>query len=230
MKSKRMGGGTRAHSAPTDARPLPKLKPPGAPSLIPSPSPSFDPPVFQLPGSPSTPSRRLEEKALSRSAPTRLRRITPLEMDLEQSRPEIQNSPISSEASSNTTPTGSPTIYAILQHRGQQPARQFGFSRKFSPLESPESSPQSSPSIRNRGRRPMESTSSRQKVAFGLTMATLPEHGRGLKPEKGNIHMDGNGTEGPLGDLQFQMDLPVSKKGVENKGKDPDESLDFLDF
>jgi len=234
---------THAYSAPTDLRRLPKIKPPLAPSLVPSPSPSFDPPLFQLPqGSPSVTPRRLEEKEkiLSRSAPTRLRRICPLEMDVEPQRLEPLHSPMSSETSSNTTPTGSPTIYAILQHRGQQPARQdgrFGFSRKVS-SGSPSSPQQSSPSpdrMRNRrvGRRPTDGISSRQKVEFGLTMAPLPEQGRGIKPEKSNIHqMDESGpTEGrkfSLGDLQFQMDLPVSKKEIEDKRKEPDETLDFL--
>lgn len=233
-----------AYSAPTDLRRLPKLKPPHAPSLVPSPSPSFDPPLFELPqGSPAITPRRLEdkEKILSRSAPTRLRRITPLEMDVEpQSRAEPLHSPMSSETSSNTTPTGSPTIWAILQNRGQQPARQdgrFGFSRKVSSASSgsPSSPQQSSPSPGNRrmGRK-ADGISSRQKVEFGLTMAPLPEQGRGIKPEKSNIHpMDeSDPTEGSkfssLGDLQFQMDLPVSKKEIEDKRKEPDESLDFL--
>jgi len=233
---------TQAYSAPTDLRRLPKMKPPLAPSLVPSPSPSFDPPLFQLPqGSPAITSRRFEvkEKILSRSAPTRLRRITPLEMDVEpQSRIE-PHSPMSSETSSNTTPTGSPTIWAILQNRGQQPARQdgrFGL-RKVSSVSSgsPSSPQQSSPSperMRNR-RKPTDSISSRQKVEFGLTMAPLPEQGRGIKPERNNLDpMDESGpTEGgkfSLGDLQFQMDLPVSKKEIEDKRKEPDESLDFL--
>jgi len=106
---------TRAYSAPSDARQLPKLKVPAAPSLCPSPSP-FDPPTFQLPGSPSLTTRRLEEKVLSRSAPSRLRRILPLET--EDSRSDV--SPVSSVAS-NLTPTGSPTLYSLLRSRGQTP-------------------------------------------------------------------------------------------------------------
>jgi len=221
---------THAYSAPTDLRRLPKLKPPLAPSLVPSPSPSFDPPLFQLPqGSPAITPRRFEEKEkiLSRSAPTRLRRLTPLEMDVEpQSRVE---SPLSNETSTNVTPTGSPTIWAILQNRGQQPARQdgrSGFSRKGSSVSSgsPSSPQQSSPNRRG-------GISRRQKVEFGLTMAPLPEQGRGIKPEKSNIHpMDESGpTEGEkfsLTDLQFQME-PGSKK-IEDKRKEPYESLDFL--
>jgi len=231
MKPKGLRENTRAHSAPTEVRL--KLKPPGAPTLVPSPSP-FDPPAFQLPGSPSLPTRRLEEKILSRSAPTRLRRITPLD-DLEQNRSETVNSPIGSETSSNITPTGSPTIYALLHNRGQ-PARQsdiskLGFGRKLS-LDSPQSSPRGSPD-RVRNRRGTGGTSSRQKVEFGLAMASEP--GRGLQPEKASILPNESSTEGvrkfSIGDLQFQMDqmeLPGSRKEFEDKRKEADETLDFL--
>jgi hypothetical protein len=236
MKPKRQrDSSTRAFSAPTDVRRLPKLKPPLAPSLIPSPSPSFDPPLFQLPqGSPSVTPRRLDEKEkiLSRSAPTRLRRIP--EMDVEPPSNRTLHSPMSSEASSYSTPTGSPTIYGLLRQPGRQDGGKVASRNSkvaSSPLDSsPQMSPQGSPVDRVRNRRIGRNISSRQKVEFGLPLASLPE-GRGLQPEKNNILMDeSEGSEGneKFSDLQFQMDLPMSKKEVEDKRKEPDETLDFL--
>jgi len=210
---------TRAYSAPTDARPLPKLQVPGAPSLCPSPSP-FDPPTFQLPGSPSLTTRRLEEKVLSRSAPSRLRRIGPLETE--------DGSP-SSETSSNLTPTGSPTLYSLLRNRGQTPrqseAGKLGF-KKPGGLDNHDER------VKNRGvglRRP--DNSSHQKVEFGSALRS-PEQGRGIQPEKNNLNkVDSEGARKfSLGDLQFQMEeLQVSKKEVEDKRKEGEEALDFLE-
>jgi len=66
----------------------------------------------------------------------------------------------------------------------------------------------------------MESTSSHQQVAFGLSMSTLPEQGRGLKPEKTISKQSGS-----LSDLQFVMD-----KDMDDRRKEAEENLDFLDF
>jgi len=230
--------GTRAYSAPSDARQLPKLKVPASPFLSPSPSP-FDPPTFQLPGSPSLTTRRLEEKVLSRSAPSRLRRLGPVDIPEGQNRPDLL-SPASSETSSNTTPTGSPTLYSLLR-RGQTPgqtprneAGKLGF-RKSGHSENQESSPGGSDDrVKTRGmgvRRP-ESSSSHQKVEFGS--ALLPqEQIRGIQPEKTQLNSNENSElarKFSLGDLQFQMEeLQVSKKEVEDKRKEGDE-MDFLDL
>jgi len=207
MKPQKKGmGEIKAHSAPTEARRL-NLKPPGAPSLASSPSPSADPPLFQLPGSPSAPTtiRLKEEKILSRSAPSRLRRLH----QEAENRSETASPVTGGENSEKTTPVGSPTIYSLLQHRGQQP-RFSGVS-----LQSILGSQ------KNKVRRPMESsTSSHQKVAFGSPMSTLPEQGRGLKPEKTISPQSGS-----LSDLQFEMD-----KDLDDRRKDTVENLDFLDF
>jgi len=241
MKPKRQRDGPRAYSAPSDVRQL--VRPPPAPSLYPSPSPSFDPPAFQLPqGSPFVQPRRIEEKILSRSAPTRLRRIpsSAESMDVESTdRPEIRNL----NSSRNTTPTGSPTIYAILQHRGHgerfTPGRQSDIGNKINPLgftrKSPQSSPHGSPDSPDnppRGRRLRSESSSRQKVEFGLPKAGT-QSGRGLQPEKGSILKHDSSTPmetGQFSELQFQMDSG-SKKDIEDKRKDEtnnEESLDFL--
>jgi len=230
---------TRAYSAPSDARQLPKLKVPAAPSLCPSPSP-FDPPTFQLPGSPSLTTRRLEEKVLSRSAPSRLRRLGPVDIPEGQNRPDLL-SPASSETSSNTTPTGSPTLYSLLR-RGQTPgqtprneAGKLGF-QKSGHSETQESSPRGSDDrVKTRhgtGVRRPESSSSHQKVEFGS--ALLPqEQIRGIQPEKSQLSSNENNElarKFSLGDLQFQMEeLQVSKKEIEDKRKEGDE-MDFLDL
>jgi len=201
-------GQSKAHSAPTEFRRL-NLKPPGAPAFSSSPSPSADPPLFQLPGSPSTTTSTplKEEKILSRSAPSRLRRIHP-----EGENPSAETtSPISNERSSKVTPIGSPTIYSLLQHRGPPH----------------HSSSNSSRSIINQNNKkksiePREQISSPQKVVFGLPMSTLPELGRGLKPEKSVTNEKGDRS---LGDLQFEMD-----KDIDDRRKDTDTGLDFLDF
>jgi len=226
---------TRAYSAPSDARQLTKLKVPATPFLCPSPSP-FDPPTFQLPGSPSLTTRRLEEKVLSRSAPSRLRRLGPVDIPEGQNRPD-HLSPSNSETSSNTTPTGSPTLYSLLR-RGQTPgqtprneAGKLGFRKS---AENQESSPRGSDGAKTRGmgvRRP-ESSSSHKKVEFGS--ALLPqEQIRGIQPEKTQLNSNENSElarKFSLGDLQFQMEeLQVSKKEVEDKRKEGDE-MDFLDL